>query len=82
MCVCVCGRLLCLDVWLSRVFFFFFRRKCHQPRAPGEYDGLNAVNVPVSALEAESSRRVAAPGGLFGIQSGALETFDAILSEV
>ena len=33
-------------------------------------------------LEAERSRRAAARGGLFGMQRGALETFDAFLREV
>lgn len=76
--VCVCECLLCLDVWLSRVFW----RKCHQPWAVRESDGLKRKYVLVSVLEAESSRCVAAPGGLFGMQRGALETFDAILREV
>lgn len=34
------------------------------------------------ALEVESSRCVSAVGGLFGIQMGALETFDAFLCQV
>lgn len=33
-------------------------------------------------LEPESRRCVAALGGLFGMQRGALETFDAFLGEV
>lgn len=35
--------------------------------------------MTVPARAAESSRRVAARGGLFGIQGGALETFDAFV---
>lgn len=51
----------------------------------GEFDGLKRINVCMLVLvllEAESSRCVAARGGLFGMQRGAWQTFDAILREV
>lgn len=75
---------MCVNVYyvLTSGFHVLFRRKYHQPRAVREFDGLKRINVFVLVLEAESSRRVAARGGLFGMQSGALETFDAILREV
>lgn len=38
--------------------------------------------MPLVVLEEASSRCVAARGGLFGMQGGALETFDAFLREV
>lgn len=44
-------------------------------------DGFNEY-IFVLVLEAERSRCMSAWGGLFGMQRGALETFDAFLREV
>ncbi len=78
-CVCMC-------VWMStmswRLAFTCFWRKCHQPWAMREPGGLKRIYIFVLVLKAECSRCVAAWGGLFGMQRGALETFDAFLREV
>lgn len=79
-CECVRARLLCLDVWLSRVFW----RKCHQPGAAREAGALKRRHEPRWSRQ---SRRGAARLGsarppVVGMQSGARETFDATLKEV
>lgn len=77
------GARVCVNVRLALTSGFhvsFFLEENATSR--GRNDGFKRIHGFVSVVAADACRCVAARGGLFGMQGGALETFDAFLREV